>query len=309
MRLAQDIANILAVAIRDVIWYKDNVISFLKDCEVPKSIIIEAEKFKIDKKPTIIIIHHVLDRLYEYGDDGVKPLQNMMTKMYYWNDFHTIADDRKDKAIKTLREFQKVYKVYREQQSHLKKQEKLMQADRVKRTEIHKLDHKKLQHFRDEFDRIYAISDVQKRGNEFETLMNEIFDYYCEESQEGFHRTGEQIDGMFYFDKHWYYVEVRWRKEKANAADISILRSRAKDAYGGDTKALFISFEGFTTECLKSLVGIADERVILMDGADLRFVLDCQIAFDVLIARKQAFIVQKKEPFIPASEIIKSLSR
>jgi len=40
MRLPQDIANLLAVAIRDIIWFKNNVLSFLEDCGVPRSIML-----------------------------------------------------------------------------------------------------------------------------------------------------------------------------------------------------------------------------------------------------------------------------
>jgi hypothetical protein len=109
---------------------------------------------------------------------------------------------------------------------------------------------------------------------------------------------------LFYFDKHWYYVEARWKDEKANAADISVLRDRAKNAYGGDTKALFISFNGFSADCLESLKGPHDERVILMDGYDLRCVLNCDIPFDVLLAEKQADVVQNQRAFISAGDII-----
>ena len=120
---------------------------------------------------------------------------------------------------------------------------------------------------------------------------------------------GEQIDATFYFDKHWYYVEIRWKEKKASAADISVLRDRAKEAYGGDTKALFISFNGFTEDCLDSLSGKSDERVILMDGMDLRYVLDCAIAFDVLLAEKQAEMIQNKRPFVGCREIIDRRTR
>ena len=169
---------------------------------------------------------------------------------------------------------------------------------------ISALDHAKLRSFREEFDETHALQDPRERGNRFEDLLNRIFDYYCDESKGPFKRTGEQIDGLFYFDKHWYYVEVRWREEKASAADVSVLRDRAKRAYGGDTKALFISFNGFSRDCIDSLAGESDERVILMDGYDLHCVLDCQIAFDVLLAEKQQSVVRDKKPFVNAREII-----
>lgn len=134
--------------------------------------------------------------------------------------------------------------------------------------------------------------------------MNRVFDYYCEESRGLFNRAGEQMDGLFYFDKQWHYSKSGRRLRKANAAGVSILRDRVKGAYGGDTKALFISFDGFSPDCIANLQGQSDEQVILMDGYDLRCVLDCQIAFDVLLAEKQLALVRGKQPFSGAYGII-----
>jgi hypothetical protein len=302
MRLPQDIASLLAVAIRDVIWFKQNVFAFLEDCGVPGALMIEVRRQR--DTPTIKIVHFVLDRLAEKGDEGFKVARTMLTKMHYWKDVHSVPVERRDQAVLSLKALQDGYRRYEAQVHHQEEQERKMHAERVERTGTSALDHAKLQSFRDEFDRIHAMTNPNERGNRFQDLMNGIFDYYCEDSRGDFNRTGEQIDGFFYFDKHWHYVEIRWRQQKASAADISVLRDRAKSAYGGDTKALFISFNGFSQECLDSLASQSDERVTLMDGFDLRCVLDCQIAFDVLLAEKQAELVMNKRPFVSAKEII-----
>jgi len=302
VRLPQDIANLLAVAIRDVVWFKGPVLSFLRDCGVPESIMIGVERAR--KEPTVKLIHFVLDELDKKGEEGFTIARSMLTKMHYWKDVHSIAAERKDQAIKSLKELQSAYTKWQAQTAFQREQEEKMHSERIERTKISDLDHNKLQGFRDEFDRIHAIEDRQKRGNEFQSLMNEIFDYYSEQSKGAFNRTGEQIDGLFYFDKHWHYVEVRWKKEKAIAADVSVLRDRARNAFGGDTKALFISFNGFSEDCLLSLEGSHDERVILMDGYDLRCVLNCDLAFDVLLAEKQSDIVQNKRPFVGIAAIL-----
>lgn len=162
---------------------------------------------------------------------------------------------------------------------------------------------------RDEFDQTWSLLDPKRGGDQFEDLMNRIFEHFSEDSKGSFRRVGEQIDGQFYFDEHWYFVEVRWREQKSSAADVSILRDRAKDAYGGDTRGLFVSFNGFSSECLESLEGRTDERVILMDGVDLRDVLNCDIAFHVLLAEKLADIVRNRRPFISAREILRSKTK
>jgi hypothetical protein len=306
MRIPQDVANLLAVAIRDVIWFKPAVRSFLESCGVPKAIMLTVGRMQGENVPTIRIVHQVLDALAEKGDEGAAVAKKMLTQMHFWNDLHSVQADRRDKAVASLKALREAVDRFNAQQRfQQEQQETSMHSARVQRTKLSELDHAKLRGFREEFDGICTMSDRQARGNAFQDLMNKVFAYYSEQSRGAFNRTGEQIDGLFYFDKHWHYVEIRWKEEKANAAVISVLRDRAKNAYGGDTKALFISFNGFSEDCLKSLSGKGDERVILMDGYDLRCALNCDIAFDVLLARKQADLVQNQRPFIGAAEILK----
>jgi hypothetical protein len=307
MKVPQDISNLLAVCIRDVLWFRPNVMSFVEECGVPAGIMVEVRRMAKEKTPTIKVVHYVLERLAGQGDEGAGPARMMLTKMYYWNDLHSVAADRKDQAVASLKAFREGYDRYRAQQEYLDEQqaqEKRMHAERASRDQMKGLDHSTLHGFRDEFDRIAVLTDKQERGNQLEYLMNKLFGYYCDDSKGPVRRIGEQIDGLFKLDNHWHYVEVRWKDQKANAADVSVLRDRAKSAFGGDTKALFISFNGFTSECLESLGNQSDERVILMDGFDLRCVLNCDIGFDVLLAEKQAQLVGNRRPFISAAEII-----
>ena len=69
-------------------------------------------------------------------------------------------------------------------------------------------------------------------------------------------------------------------------------------------RAVFISYNGFTQECKDSLVGKSEERVILLEGYDLRSVLECDIALDVLLHDIQAYLVKYNKPYVSAIEII-----
>jgi hypothetical protein len=303
LSIPYDLANLLAVAIRDVVWFKDGVLSLFAECGVPRALLIEVRKIK--SEPTIKLVHFVLNELGNKGEEGSLIAKKLLTRIYYWNDLHSIPPERRDKAIASLEAFRNANKRHEAQTKfEQEKQERVMHSQRTSRIRISDLDHSTLAKFRDEFDLVHGLANAEVRGNRFQDLMNKIFKYYCEESKGDFNRVGEQIDGLFYFEKHWWYVEIRWRKDKANAADISVLRDRARDAFGGDTKALFISFNGFSNDCLRSVSGKGDERVILMDGYDLRCVLDCQIAFDILLAEKQADIVQNRRPFVSAGDVI-----
>jgi hypothetical protein len=265
---------------------------------LPKTVLGEVKKQQQAGEPTIKTVHYVIDQLDSLGDEGWIIAKRILTKMYHWKDMQSIAPERKDKAVESLAAFRKVMKEFQE-----------MQEEREARGRITQLDHAKLQSFRDEFDAVYILSNKKERGDRFEALMNKIFAYYSERSEGPFERTGEQVDGLFYFDKHWYFVEIRWKADKSNAADVSVLRDRASRSFGGDTKALFVSFEGFSKDCLDAMTGGDYERVILFDGSDLRCVLSCEIAFDLLLQEKQIELVKNKRPWVSAFEIIKRRDR
>jgi len=310
MRVPQDIATPLALAIRDVLWFKPSVFSFYKDCQLPRNLLTEVKKQQQAGEPTIKTVHYVIDELDSLGDEGWVTAKRILTKMYHWKDTHSIPPERKERASESLAAFRKVMKEFQEEQELREKKERedrerLMQEERESRGRISPLDHAKLQGFRDEFDAVYVLKNKKERGDRFEPLMNNIFAYYSERSEGPFERTGEQVDGLFYFDKHYYLVEIRWKADKSNAADVSVLRDRASRSFGGDTKALFVSFEGFSKDCLDAMTGGDYERVILFDGSDLRCVLSCEIAFDLLLQEKQIELVKNKRPWVSAFEIIK----
>lgn len=300
MRLPQDITSLLSRCIKYLLWYKENIFAFLKDCDTPQSVLLFAKRNK--DLPTLKLIPLVLEELYIKGDTGYQVARKMLTKIHYWKDIHSIPAERKDEAVKSLQELQKAYKIYIAQEQY--ELEKNSQIEREDRLQVKKIDHAKLQSFRERFDKIYFL-EPRTRGDAYEKLLNEVFSYYFPGAFESFNRIGEQIDGQFYFDGHWYYIEVRWREDAASAGDISILRDRARAGFAGDVRAIFISFNGFTQPCLESLAKKDEERVILLAGYDLRSVLECEIALDVLLHDIQAYIVKNKTPYVTADTILK----
>lgn len=297
-RLPQDIANLLARCIRDLIWFKRPIFAFFEECGVHRSIMLEVQRER--NAATLQLVPMVLESLYEKGDEGFQVAKTMLTKIYYWKDIHSVPVDRKDQAIASLKALQQAYKTYQAQEQY--EREKKSQKQSEQRLQQPRLDHKKLQGFRERFDSVYFMSP-KDRGDAYEVLLNEVFQYYFPNAFKGFNRTGEQLDGQFYFDSHWYFIEVRWRKEKASAADISILRDRARSGFAGDVRAVFISYNGFSDECLQSLEA-SGERVMLLTGYDFRSVLECDIALDVLLHRIQAYLIKNKANYVGAKQVI-----
>lgn len=303
VHLPEDLVSLFAVVVRDVIWYKRNVLRFFRKEGVPEAILVEIERRK--EEPTIKLCQYVIDVLEGRGAEGIAIIQRLMAAVADWKDLSHLEPEKRSIASRRQADFKKAIRDYADQQRYRIEKEKEAQQQRVERVQISKLDHAKLQQFRERFDTIFVMADPQARGDAFEALINDIFSYYCQKSLGPFSRMGEQIDGQFYFDGHYYFVEIRWREEKATAADVSVLRDRASAGFGGDVRALFVSFNGYTRDCLDGLKTRAStERVILMDGADLRTVLNGDIAFDVLLDEKLARAVRDNRPFVSAREVI-----
>jgi hypothetical protein len=307
MDIPQDLVRLFSVAVRDAVWYKDNVISLLQSSGVPAPIV---RKFKSQKQtPTVQLMPMVISDLQSLGPEGDLPLRRLFTQMCNWKGFSSLDKDKQAQArasVDALKSAQLTHEsevAYAKRKTH-EEWEKTSHEERKTRTSIKEIDHAKLQKMRDDFDSIYPLPDERERGNRFEKLMNDLFGHYTTLSTGGFRRTGEQIDGHFYFDTHPYYAEIRWKKALTSAADISVLRDRATSGFGGDTKAVFVSFEGFSREALDRLAGKSGERVILLDGLDINAVLDGRIGLDVLLMEKQMDLGEGKRAFIGVFEVL-----
>jgi len=62
-RLPSDIESLLAVAIRDAVWFKPQVQVFLKESGVPPAILREVQQMYKQGKHTIPVVQHVLSQL------------------------------------------------------------------------------------------------------------------------------------------------------------------------------------------------------------------------------------------------------
>lgn len=301
-RLPEALVSRFAVAVRDVLWFRNQVERFLERAGVPPAIMSEIKR--APKDPTIKKCQYVVDLLEQSGPTGTKVIQRLMIEVSEWKDLSHLAPEKQPIARASQKALKEEIRAYADRRKYIEQQERVQHQEREAHNRPRALDHSKLEEFRDRFDKIFSLSDKQARGNDFETLLNDVFDYYCPTSRGPFRRTGEQVDGHFQYDGHHYLCEIRWRSQQADAAAISVLRDRAAAAFGGDVRALFVSFNG-TRECLDSLKNRAgQERVILMDGVDFRAVLNADLAFDIMLGEKLAWAVREQRAFVPAREIV-----
>jgi hypothetical protein len=302
-RLPEALVSRFAVALRDVLWYRERVDRFLERAGVPSAIMADIRANR--SGPTVKKAQRIMDLLEQSGTSGLTIIQHLFTQLADWKDLSHLDPEKGRAALASQKALKDEIRVFADRKRYIEQKERDQHRERETRGRPRPLDLVRLQEFRDQFDAAFVMQDPQARGNALESLLNDVFAYYCPDNRGPFRRVGEQVDGHFRYDGHDYFCEIRWRNKQATASDISVLRDRAAAGFGGDVRALFISFNGFTLECLESLnTRAGQERVILMDGVDLRAVLASDLAFDVLLSEKLARAVREQRAFVPTREIV-----
>ena len=226
MEIPPDLVSLLARAIRDAVWFKQKISRLLTTCGIPPAVQKNAME-AAGGTATMQVIPEVIHQLNLMGGPGELPIRKLFTTMCNWKDFSSIEQEKRAEAMASVAELRSAFVAYQgeiefQQRKEREEWTRKSQSEREERQNVRPLDLAKYQSFRDQFDSIYVLQDEQERGNKFQDLMNEVFKEYTTLSHGAFSRTGEQIDGLFYFDNHAYFVEVRWKKKKTNAADISV---------------------------------------------------------------------------------------
>lgn len=143
-----------------------------------------------------------------------------------------------------------------------------------------------------DFLAFHSDSDKQRRGYQFEKLLAALFrleelDYH------GAYKTDtDQVDGAVVLDSFTYLLEARWRQVVASDADLAALTHKVERRLDA-TRGLFISMAGFRDEAVQLYRLAKENRLILMDGQDLTWVLEGRIGFaDALRAKVGAATIE-----------------
>jgi hypothetical protein len=110
--------------------------------------------------------------------------------------------------------------------------------------------------------------DHQQRGYAFERFLNDFFEFESLSPRGSFRLIGEQIDGSFAWANRTHLVEAKWVKEPVAGAEFGafIYKIAGKTA---DTRGLYISINGYSSEAIRGLNGKGELRFICIDGAHL----------------------------------------
>jgi hypothetical protein len=245
----------------------------------------------------------VLEALAKLGEDG-PVVRELIAIASQWDAFHLAQDEYKARAV--------VQKA-REMNSMLADAEARENSARERRA---KAEEEKRQQERQatrrqqselllaQFDQASTSGDPQRRGYLLEDLLNRAFDLHGFPVTRAFRRNGggEQIDGAFELDGWQYLVECRWRVKLSDIRDLDSLLGKVGRS-GRQTMGLFLSIQGWSSHVPNLLRQNPDKSLLLMEGYDLRSVLDCRADLRELMKAKVRALNLDAEPYFSVSRL------
>ncbi|SHE79357.1 hypothetical protein SAMN02745225_01645 [Ferrithrix thermotolerans DSM 19514] len=210
--------------------------------------------------------------------------------------------DRKYKeaveALSTLRNLVAPYRALRTESEEAARRQREEEARAAVQREIGI----KLAELRDLLYELTRNEDHQARGYALEKLLNELFALFDIDAKASFRIVGEQIDGAFTFEGTEYLFEAKWRKDRAEVADLDSFAGKVGRKLE-NTLGLFLSVNGFQ-ESVLSTYSQNRPRLFLMDGGDLSAVLEDRIGLPELLTQKRQHASRTGEVFISAYTIL-----
>lgn len=150
---------------------------------------------------------------------------------------------------------------------------------------------------RDQFLSLHREDDKQRRGYQFEKLLASLFRLEELEYQGSYKTETDQIDGAVTLDAFTYLLEARWRQSRAADAELGTLTHKVERRLDA-TRGLFISMAGFRDEAVQLYRRAKENRLVLVDGQDLAWILEGHIGFADALREKVRAATVEGDPYL-----------
>ena len=138
------------------------------------------------------------------------------------------------------------------------------------------------------------------RGFAFERFLKSLFDANGLAARASFRLVGEQIDGSFELSRETYLLEAKWQNNQVGSADLRSFNGKVEDKAAW-SRGLFVSNSGFSKDGLRSFG--RGKRVVCMDGLDLYEMLDKNLSFADVLAKKVRHAAETGNPFVQVRDL------
>lgn len=257
-------------------WYWNTFYSFLESCGVSSSIYLtfgkEGSKYQVMRS-----ILELLERQQRY--DIIKEIMKQ-----FYNFIPSEDGIDKDKANILLDDFRKAVgpNILEEEINKKELERKVEEQNRI--LEEKRIQRQKLEKLKENFLKLKALEDKQKRGFDIQALFFDLLELEEFEIHRPYRVQGEELDGHFKYEKFDYIVEIKWTESLTNQSDLSIFDGKIRGK-GQSTRGFFLSINGFDNNAVSKFSGDSP-RIILMDGQDLFSIFEEITTFYDLMKRK-----------------------
>ena len=142
--------------------------------------------------------------------------------------------------------------------------------------------------------------EPQARGYAFEKFLKDLFDANGLSARASFRLVGEQIDGSFELAAETYLLEAKWTNPQIGATDLRSFNGKVEEKAAW-SRGLFVSYSGFTPDGLAAFG--RGKRVVCMDGFDLYEMLDKNLSFADVMAKKIRHAAESGNPFVRVRDL------
>jgi hypothetical protein len=245
----------------------------------------------------------VLDELARTGADH-EVVRKIVAIAADWSAFHLAQNEYQARAVvQKARELQGVLVAAdaRERAEAEARKDAATAQRRQTQKEIHRKESALLLA---QFDQAATSGEHQRRGYLLEDLLNRTFNLHGIPVIRAFRRNdgGEQIDAAFELEGWHYLVECRWRARLADIRQLVGLTGQVTRS-GRQTMGLFLSIEGWSENVVPLLKQNPEKAIILMEGFDLRAVLDQRVELRRLLKAKISALNLEAEPFLSVANL------
>ena len=246
----------------------------------------------------------ILEELKSKGDDK-NIIFNIIKIGAEWSSFHLSQDEYKARAVS-----QKAKEFYETIKTAIEREQ--IQLEQILRDTVDRERRERNAAIRQEsalllaqFEQAAIAGEPQQRGYFLEDLLNRLFNLYGIPVLRAFRRNegGEQIDAAFEMDGWHYLVECRWRAALADIHQLDGLAGKVRRS-GRQTMGLFMSINGWSNHVVPLLKQNPDKIIFLMEGFDLRCVLDLKVDLRKLLKAKLSALNIEAEPHFSVGKLL-----
>ena len=211
----------LKEALTHIYWKKQDLRSFVYHT-IENKVFISTIDWDNNKKAESAGI--LVDRMVERPDLFEKDLFILFDVTMHFDDFgHLKQWDDAETKIKRARDAVAALRAHARGYFQLKEEKEKIEARRNVFASMQKEKESfanMISVLKDDFMRLVAELNTQKRGFTFEKFLNSLFVLFDLEPKESFRIAGEQIDGAFTFDGNDFLLEAKWQEKPIDLGEL-----------------------------------------------------------------------------------------